>query len=189
MSQPVRRRGSTSTSAATRAGDATVGQALARLEAAIERKPGFGHATQRSTTISPQGLRCRSTEGEHRIDSDLPRALGGTAMAPSPSALVRAALGSCLAMGYRLRAARHEVALGAIRVTVETDSVLAGMLLPDSAAPPGFAEVRYHVEIETEAPAALIDGLVAEADRLSPVLDALRANALRPSLSIIRSAR
>ena len=189
MDEPVHhRRESTSTSPAA-TGDGTVGRALARLEEAIERKPGFGHTTQRSTTVTSQGLQCRSTEGEHGINSDLPCALGGAATAPSPTAFLRAALGSCLAIGYRLRAARHGVALGAIRVTVDTDSVLAGMLLPGSAMPAGFVEVRYHVDIETEAPAADIDGLVAEADLLSPVLHALRANSLRPSLSIMGSAR
>ena len=56
-------------------------------------------------------------------------ALGGDGSAPSPSVLVRAALGSCMAMTYRLRAARAGVELTSVRVTVETDSELAGMLL------------------------------------------------------------
>jgi uncharacterized OsmC-like protein len=170
-------------------GDRRIGEALARLESALERKPGFGLGTSHSTTENAAGLRCRTAEGHHQIATDLPVALGGSADAPSPSTLLRAALGSCLAMGYRLRAARHGVELGAIRVVVETDSALAGMLLPYSTAPPGFLEIRYHVEIESSAPAARVARLAAEADRLSPVLDALRANRVSPSLSIIGAER
>lgn len=162
-----------------------IGAALTRLESALARRPGFGRTSNTSTTENLVGLRCRTDENDHRIETDLPPALGGTATGPTPSTLLRAALGSCLAMSYRLRAARHGVELGAIRVTVETDSALAGMLLTDSTVPPGFLEIRYHAEIEAGAPASEIEQLVAEADRLSPVLDAVRASRLSPSLSII----
>jgi uncharacterized OsmC-like protein len=169
--------------------DGRIGEALARLESALERKPGFGHATTRSTTDNAGGTGCVTAEGHHQILTDLPAALGGSASAPTPSTLLRAALGSCLAMSYRLRAARHGVELGAIRVCVETDSALAGMLLPGSTAPPGFLEIRYHVEIESSAPAARVEQITTEADRLSPVLDALRANRVCSSLSIVGAER
>jgi len=157
-----------------------------RLESALDHKPGFGRATQVSTTVLVGGLRCRTDEGTHRIDSDLPAALGGGGTGPTPGVLLRAALGSCLAIGYRLRAARHGVALRAIRVVVESDSEIEGMLRLESTSPPGFTQVRYHVEIETDARVEDVEQIVDEGDRLSPMLDAVgRANQLQRSLSVI----
>jgi organic hydroperoxide reductase OsmC/OhrA len=154
-----------------------IAKAIGRLEDAVAHKPGFGHSSSRSTTTLEDGLRCVTSEGDHRIETDLTAALGGDGSGPTPSALLRAALGSCLAMGYRLRAARHGVPVAAIRVEVETDSAIGGMLDPGSAFPPGFLEVRYCVEIDSRAPAGQVEALIDEGDRLSPVLDALtRAN-------------
>jgi uncharacterized OsmC-like protein len=150
-----------------------IGRALARLEDAVHEKPGFGRSTATSTTTLVDGLRCATHEGDHRIETDLTAALGGDASGPTPSVLLRASLGSCLAMGYRLRAARHGVPVESICVDVVTESAVGGMLDPGSAFPPGFIEVRYSVEIGSPAPAGQIERLIEEGDRLSPVLDAL----------------
>ena len=166
--------------------DHRIGRALVRLESALEHQKGFGRATHCSTTTLIDGVRCRSEEGMCLIETDLPAGLGGTGAAPTPGVLLRAALGSCLAIGYRLRAARHGVALRSIRVVVETDSEVAGMLRTDSTARPGFGEVRYHVEIESDAPAEDVRAIVDEADRLSPILDAVgHPNHVSRSLSIV----
>jgi uncharacterized OsmC-like protein len=163
-----------------------IATAVRRLEDAVGHRPGFGHSTSTSTTTLGNDLRCVTREAEHRIETDLPTALGGHTSGPTPSALLRAALGSCLAMGYRLRAARHGVPVASIRVTVETDSAIGGMLDPESAFPPGFIEVRYRVEIDSAA-AGPVAPLIDEADRLSPVLDTLtratRVTRLAPSPS------
>jgi uncharacterized OsmC-like protein len=157
--------------------DQRIGRAVARLEEAVERKPGFGRSIATSTTTLANGLRSVTREAGHRIETDLPPALGGEGTGPTPSALLRAALGSCLAMGYRLRAARLGIPVDSIRVEVETDSAIGGMLDPSSAFPPGFIEVRHRVEIDSPAPVDQVERLIQEGDQLSPVLDAIsRAN-------------
>ncbi len=162
-----------------------IAQSIARLEALLASRSGFGHKTDRSVTTSIDGLRCSTEEGTWTHATDLGPALGGTASAPSPGVLVRAALGSCLAMGYRLRAAKHGVELTSIRVTVETDSELAGLLLLAAMPPPGYTEVRYHVEVESPSPAADIRRLIEEGDRLSPMLDVFaRTNTIHRTISI-----
>ena len=56
----------------------------------------------------------------------------------------------------------------------------------DVAEPAGFTRIRYHVEIAADAPPEDIVALVDEADRLSPMLDAVsRANHPVRSLSIV----
>jgi uncharacterized OsmC-like protein len=163
----------------------TIANAIERLEVAVERRTGFGVKTTRSVTTVIDGLRCSTEEGRWRTDSDLPAALGGSGASPTPSVLLRAALGSCMAMSYRLRAAKHGVELTSLRVTVEADSELAGMLLVDASVPAGFTEVRYHIEIESPASPDEVARIIDEGDRLSPLLDVFsRANALRRSMSI-----
>ena len=167
---------------------ATVATALARLHAATGRA-GFGRATRTSESTLVGPLRCTSREGAMVIESDLPAALGGGASAPSPAMLVRAALGACLAMGYRLRAAELGVELTAVRVTVHAESELRGMLDPGADVPPGFTDLRYHVAIESSAPQPDVERVVELADRLSPVLDMLtRAHTIEHTVSIERVA-
>jgi len=155
-------------------GDVRISRALSRLESACASRPGFGHACNASVTTLTGALRCRTDELGGTIETDLPAALGGDGAGPTPSMLLRAALGSCLAMGYRLRAARHGVVFRSIRVVVETDSAIAGMLDRDAVEPAGFIQTRYLVEISSDAPREQVAAIVDEADRLSPVLDVVR---------------
>jgi uncharacterized OsmC-like protein len=131
------------------------------------------------------GLRCSTCERTHEIDSDLVPALGGDGSAPSPVALLRAALGACLGIGYRMHAAERGVELTSVRVTVESESELRGMLDADACAPPGFTALCYRVEIESPSPAHEVERVVGLADRLSPVLDALtRPQTIQRTVSI-----
>jgi uncharacterized OsmC-like protein len=163
----------------------SIAPALARLHEAVTKRPGFGHSTSTSVSTLVGRLRCSTTERSEHIESDLAPALGGDNAAPSPSALVRAALGACLAMGYRLRAAELGIELTDVRVTVETESELRGMLDPDACVPPGFTAIRYHVEIESPASEDKVERVVELGDRLSPVLDMLtRPHAVTRTVSI-----
>jgi hypothetical protein len=59
------------------------------------------------------------------------------------------------------------------------------MLLCDSATPPGYTELRYHVEIDSPAAPADVLRILDEGDRLSPMLDVFtRATAMRRTTSI-----
>ena len=163
----------------------TIANAIERLESAVDERRGFGVATSRSVTTWTDRLHCSTQEGHWRNDSDLPGALGGCACAPTPGVLLRAALGSCIAMSYVLRAAKHGIELTLLRVTVEADSEIAGMLSCDASAPPGYTEIRYHVEIESPAPPDEVARVIDEGDRLSPLIDVFgRANTMRRTTSI-----
>jgi uncharacterized OsmC-like protein len=162
-----------------------IGKTLERLEAAVARRPGFGVGTSHSVTTLGEGLQCSTVEGAWTIETDLLPALGGGGSAPTPNVLLRAALGSCMAMSYRLRAARRGVEFTSVRVSVEADSELAGMLGCDAAVPPGYTEVRYHVEVESPDDPARVLAVLDEGDRLSPVLDVLsRAVTIRRTAEI-----
>lgn len=166
-------------------GMTTIADNIRRLEEAVVRRPGFGRATCRSRTTLGDGLKCISVEDDWTVDTDLPAALGGSSSAPTPGVLLRAALGACMAMSYRLRAERAGLGPFTVTVDVEADSQLAGMLLATSAAPPGFTGIRYHVEVECDAPHDDIRRVLDEGDRLSPMLDAIgRATTVTRSATI-----
>lgn len=162
-----------------------IADALKRLNGALAHRPDFGHHTGSTVTTLVEGLRCSTEAGGWTIASDLRPGMGGEGSAPTPTVLLSSALGACLAMGYQLRAAEHGIELSSVRVTVETDSELGGMLQCDAAAPPGFTEIRYRVELESPARTSDIEQIVELADRLSPVLDALtRVNRVQRTVSI-----
>lgn len=150
---------------------------LPRLRQAATERPEFGRATTATSVCELHGLRTVVHEKTFTLETDLAPAFGGGGAAPSPTVLVRAALGACLAAGYQLHAADLGIELRSVRVTVTTESDVRGMLFPDTTTPAGFTGVSYLVEIDSPAPAASIEQLVERSDRLSPVLDALtRAN-------------
>lgn len=157
-----------------------VTDAIERLETLLDRRPGFGQDTDTSVTTLHEGLRCSSEERRWHIDTDMPKGMGGSASAPTPGVLLRASLGACLAMMYQMRGARHGVEFTSIRVTLEADSQVSGMLLLDAPARPGYTDIRYHVEVESPATRADVQRVLDEGDQLSPLLDAL-ANATRVS--------
>jgi uncharacterized OsmC-like protein len=162
-----------------------IAAALQRLNGTLDRRPDFGRYTVSSVTTLVQGLRCSTEAAGWTIESDLRPAIGGEGSAPTPTVLLSSALGACLAMGYQLRAAEYGVELTSVRVTVETGSDVRGMLQCDAAVTPGFTEIRYRVELESPADTSDLERIVDVADRLSPVLEALkRVNRVERTVSI-----
>lgn len=150
----------------------SISVALDRLENAVRKHPiRVGLGTDRSISTITDGVRCTSEEGAFRFETDLGDTMGGDSSGPSPGVLGRAALGSCLAMGYQMRAARLGVDLASVTVEIEADYDMAGMLSIESTARPGYTEVRYHVTVESSAPEADILRVLDEADILSPYRD------------------
>lgn len=144
-----------------------------RLEAVVAKRPSFGTDPDVSVTTLTGGVRCNTTEGDWQFVSDLPDVMGGAGGRPGPGAMLRASFGSCLAMGYKLRACRLGITIDAITITVTSQSALVGSLDLTSERRPGYDEFHYHVELDTSASEADIQALLNDSDALSPVLDAV----------------
>jgi uncharacterized OsmC-like protein len=149
----------------------SISDALDRVENAVTKHPSVGIGTERSISTITDGLRCTSEEGAFRFETDLGDTMGGGGSGPSPGVLGRAALGSCLAMGYQMRAARLGVEVTSLTVEIEADFDVAGMLSLDSAARPGYSEIRYHVSVESSASETDVLRVLDEGDALSPYRD------------------
>jgi uncharacterized OsmC-like protein len=146
--------------------------ALERCKKAFTLKPALGRETAISKTRVVNGLTCEITEGKWKFSADMPEGIGGNNTAPTPGVYGRAALGSCLAMGYMMKAAEMNIIIKHLEVEVQADfddGALLGTAAKD--IPPGYLEVRYTITIETDAPEEKIMQMLNAGDQHSPYLD------------------
>jgi uncharacterized OsmC-like protein len=137
----------------------------------LKAKPELGRGTGKTTArIVAGGLACEIESGPWKFKADMPATSGGTASGPTPGMYGRAALGSCLAIGYAMRAARAGVTIDALEVEVEADYD-DGAVFGTADKPPGYSEVRYTVRVRSSAPEAEVLKVLDDSDRHSPYLD------------------
>lgn len=146
-------------------------EALARLERAVRSKSHIARSTSATTVRLTDGLACEISDGQWRLTADQPESLGGENAGPDPGVLGRGALGVCLAQGYRIGLARHNLPVTSVEVRVEGESDIRGILGLGEDRPPGYLRVRCHVTVESGADEALVRAALDEADRRSPWLD------------------
>ena len=145
-------------------------QAIERSIKALSLKPSHGQGTGISKTRIKNGLTCEIQEGNWKFFADMPESVGGNATAPTPGVYGRAALGSCLAIGYMMQAAKMGIPIDSLEVEVQADYD-DGALLGTVNTDPGYSEVRYTITIESNAAQDDIMKLLDEADKHSPYLD------------------
>ena len=144
--------------------------AVERSTKALSLKPSLGLGTGVSKTKIKNGLTCEVEEGKWRFLADMPESIGGNAQGPTPGVYGRAALGSCLAIGYMMMAAKRNIPVSSLEVEVQADYD-DGALLGTSDVAPGYLDVRYTVTIESEATSDDILKMIDDADQHSPYLD------------------
>jgi uncharacterized OsmC-like protein len=146
-------------------------KAFERCVKALSLRPLLGWPTSVSRTRIRQGLKCEIEEGAWKLTTDLPPRLGGTGSAPTPGVFGRAALGSCLAVGYMQHAAKLRVPIASVEVEVQADYDSQALFAVGKA--PGYREVRYTVTVESSAPAEDVHRVIDEGDAHSPYLRVL----------------
>ncbi len=151
----------------------TIKKAYERNKKAIRLRPSAGQSTGISTVHVRDGTTCEIEGSGWNITADIGTQEGGNNAGPGPGVLERAALGSCLAIGYVQMAAVMEVPVEKIEVEVETDFDARGMFDIEEQ-PPGFTVIRYSVQIESPASKADIQKVIDAGDSHSPVLDDFR---------------
>lgn len=145
-------------------------QALERTKKAIELRPESGRGTAVTKTRIRDGLTCEIEDGGWRLVADEGKGDGGNGEGPDPGVFGRAALGSCLAIGYMMQAALDGVPITSLEVDVEADYDAAGMVGIDDATPPGWSAMRYTVTVESPAPEADVLRVIEQGDRHSSLL-------------------
>jgi uncharacterized OsmC-like protein len=143
------------------------------VETAIESirtNPDAGRGTATTTVRIRNGVTCDVKDGSWKFVADEMPGDGGAGLGPDPGVFGRAALGTCLAMGYVQWAAFLEVPLDSVAVTVEADYDARGMLGVDDSVSPAWSAVRYVVDIESPADEKTLREMIDHADRHSPLL-------------------
>ena len=159
--------------------------AIDRSVKAMTLRPSMGLGTGVSRARIVRGLAVEVTEGHWKFTADMPAGTGGEASAPTPGVYGRGALGSCIAMGYAMEAARAGIPIDTIEVEVQADYD-DGALFGTSANPPGYLGVRIAVTIGSDAPDEDLRRLGREVDAHSPYLDIFRrAQACTSTLTIL----
>ena len=146
--------------------------AIQRTQKALTLKPALGKGTGISKVRITDGLTCEIQEGNWKMNADMPTGVGGDGLAPTPGVYGRAALGSCLAIGYMMKAAELEIQITNLEVEVAADFDDGALLgTADKNIPPGYLEIRYTINIESDATEEKIMQLVDDGDAHSPYLD------------------
>jgi uncharacterized OsmC-like protein len=150
---------------------------IERIKSTFERnakamtlRPSLGQGTARTKVTLRDGLTCDVEDGNWKLTVDASPKSGGDGRGPDPGVYGRAALGSCLAIGYRLWAAKLGVEIKTVEVEVQADYD-SGPHHGVSDDPPGYRQVRYIVTVESDAPEADVLKVLDTADAHSPIRD------------------
>jgi uncharacterized OsmC-like protein len=136
----------------------------------IRANPAAGQGTATTTVRIRNGVTCDIEDGQWKLVGDEMPGDGGGGLGPDPGVFGRAALGTCLAMGYVQWAAHFGVPLDSVDVTVEADYDARGMLGVDESVSPAWSAVRYIVDIASPAGEEKVRAVIDHADRHSPLL-------------------
>jgi uncharacterized OsmC-like protein len=167
--------------------DTVIRDAIASLCKAITENPAKARVKDAPATASlAGGLKFSSTgPSGQKLETDMPKGLGGTTGAPTPGWALRAALASCTGTAIAMRALTLGIALDRLDVTVESESDARGLLGLDDSISPGMLGLRMRVAIRAQnASPDVLKELVHWGDVHSPVACTLRA-ALAPDIEVV----
>ena len=142
----------------------TIKTKLERNVRAVSLRPSVGQGTAKTTARLGDALSCEVVDGSFTLRAGMTEKYGGDDSAPNPGVLGRAGLASCLAIGYAMWAARREVPIDALTVTVEADYDVRGELGVDDAVSPAYLAVRVKVDVVSPAPEADVEAMLEEAE-------------------------
>jgi uncharacterized OsmC-like protein len=140
----------------------SIEDAVARASAYLREHPDEARYRDSAAVARlSSGLRATVTgPGGESVASDMPAGIGGSASAPSPGWLMRAAAASCVAALIAIRAAATGVSHGAIEVTVDSESDDRGILGLDDEIRAGALSMAVAVSVEG-----------VDADALGPLVE------------------
>ena len=154
-----------------------IGDCLSRACHAFERRPSA--ALQDDSPAMAVWDGALGTKLSHAampsLRTDMPAALGGDGVAPSPGWYFRAGVASCMVTSIAMQAAMRGIVLKRVDVEARSESDARGMLGIAPEVPPG--PLRFWLTVTLEAhdtPQDALRNLVETAHAYAPMSGALR---------------
>jgi len=144
--------------------------AFERQSKALELRSGIGKGTAVTKVKIKNGLTCQIEEGTWKLVADMNPKWGGNDEGPNPGIYGRGALGSCLAMGYIMWAAKLGVDIEDLEVEIHADYDTRGMCGADETLP-GYLGIKYLVRLSSTSPGEEIIKMLDTADKYSSYFD------------------
>jgi uncharacterized OsmC-like protein len=144
--------------------------AMERACQAMEARESVGRGTAITRVRLDGPLHCTIEDGRWKFTASMAEKHGGTGAGPDPGVFGRGALGSCLAVGYAMWAARFGVELQSLQVEVQADYDVRGEYGVRNARP-GYREIRFIVTVSSNASDEEVMRVLDQADAHSPYLD------------------
>ncbi len=156
--------------------------ALQRVETLMHKRPDLGpHDDAPAHARWEGGMRVSAADasGERRLETDMPREVGGSGAGVTPGWLLRASTASCAVTRIVMAAAARGVALNGVEAWVGSRSDVRGLLgIPDvEGRPITPAPTQMSLHVRIAAPTlteAQMRELVEQSCLLAPVQAALQ---------------
>ncbi|MDQ3945509.1 MAG: OsmC family protein [Actinomycetota bacterium] len=150
---------------------------------AIRQDPKLGQGSFSTVTEWVDGSLARTTARSFTIETDEPAPLGGTDQAIDPMELLLAAVGTCLQIGWVTHANRRGIDFRSLRIETQGDYDLQGYLGLDPGVPPGYLNISYSVEVDTDADPGVLEEIRVAAENGSPVTqNVLKGTSIRSEI-------
>jgi len=153
---------------------AFIKDALDRRAKQIKASPSIGQGTAVTKVTLHPGLACEVEDGPWKFSAGMTEKYGGQNSGPNPGVYGRAALGTCLAIGYGMWAAKFEIPIRSLTVEVRARFDVRGEFGIDDSIRPGYLDIVYVVTVDTDASEADVHRWLDAADAHSSLLDDFR---------------
>jgi uncharacterized OsmC-like protein len=148
-----------------------------KTKSQVSANPEVGKGHFETVTEWRDGAQAVTRARSFTLETDEPTALGGKDQHIDPMELLLASLGTCLTIGWVTQARLRGLDYRNLRIRVNAPFDLRGYLNLDPKVRPGFSELQYTVEVDTDADAATLEEIRQAAERFSPMFD----NILNPT--------
>lgn len=114
-------------------------------------------------------FKLESTVNGHKVVVDQPANAGGTDAGPTPLEYLMVSLTGCIGTIARVIAMQKRIVLRGMKITVEGDINVDGLLGKPTADPVGFKEFRIFADIDADMTAEEKEAFIHEVDARCPV--------------------
>lgn len=128
----------------------------------------------KATVSLKEGLLVEGESRGFKVAIDEPENLGGSNQGMTPVEMLLNSLGGCLAITIAAFSKAAHVELNDVKVNVTGDLDPGGFLGTNKDVRKGFSQIRYEVELSTDATQEKINKLMQMVEERCPVSDTLK---------------